>query len=77
MRPAILFRNKDALPRLIKFVGKAALTREWVEGWFQNSTLAPCDCVFYTYWFDDLAMGIGLAKKNLPGNSRGYPRTRI
>ena len=64
-RPAILF-NKDALPRLIKFVGKAALTREWVEGWFQNSTLAPRDCVFYTYWFDDSAMGIGLAKKNLP-----------
>ena len=64
-RPAILF-NKDALPRLIKFVGKAALTREWVEGWFQNSTLAPRDCVFYTYWFDDSAMGIGLAKKILP-----------
>ncbi len=64
-RPAILF-NKDALQRLIKFVGKAALTREWVDRWFQNSTISPRDCVFYTYWFDDSAMGIGLAKKSLP-----------
>lgn len=65
VRPAILF-NKDALSRLIKFVGKAALTREWVERWFQNSTVPPHDCVFYTYWFDDSAMGIGLTKKSLP-----------
>lgn len=64
-RPSILF-NKEALQRLIKFVGKANLTRQWVERWFQNSSVNPHDCVFYTFWFDDSSMGIGLAKNNLP-----------
>lgn len=64
-RPSILF-NKEALQRLIKFVGKADLTRQWVEGWFQNSSVSPRDCIFYTFWFDDSSMGIGLAKNNLP-----------
>jgi glycosyltransferase involved in cell wall biosynthesis len=64
-RPSILF-NKDALQRLIKFVGKADLTRQWVERWFQNSSANPRDCIFYTFWFDDSSMGIGLAKNTLP-----------
>ncbi len=63
-RPSILF-NMDALQRLIKFVGKADLTRQWVERWFQNSSVSPRDCIFYTFWFDDSSMGIGLAKNNL------------
>lgn len=75
-RPSILF-NKDALQRLIKFVGKADLTRQWVERWFQSSSVSPRDCIFYTYWFEDAAMGIGLAKNNLPdicvvSRSHGY-----
>jgi len=64
-RPSILF-NKEALQRLIKFVGKADLTRQWVERWFQNFSVNPRDCIFYTFWFDDSSMGIGLAKNNLP-----------
>lgn len=64
-RSSILF-NKNAIQRLIKFVGKATLTRKWVERWFRNSAVSPHDCIFYTYWFDDAAMGIGLAKKSYP-----------
>jgi len=64
-RPSILF-NKDATKRLVKFVGRADITRQWVIRWFQNSSLSPRDCVFYTFWFDNAAMGIGLAKTSLP-----------
>lgn len=64
-RPSILF-HRVAIQRLVKFIGKAHITRQWVESWFRNSAVNPRDCIFYTYWFDDSAMGIGLAKKKLP-----------
>lgn len=63
-RPSILFHGV-AIQRLVKFIGKAHITRQWVEHWFRNSDVHPRDCMFYTYWFDDSAMGIGLAKKKL------------
>ena len=64
-RPSILLHG-NALRRLVKFVGKANITRQWVESWLKQSGLPSSDVIFYTYWFDDAAMGIGLAKKSHP-----------
>lgn len=61
-RPAIL-GNLTAFTRLVKFVGKAELTRKWLQTWLrQKNSFHPSDCVLYTYWFDDTAFGLGLAK---------------
>lgn len=64
-RPSILL-HKQALIRLIKFAGKAELTRQWVEGWLARTGVNAPDCMFYTYWFEDSSMGIGLAKRRFP-----------
>jgi len=53
--------------RLIAFAGKAEITRKWVVGWLQRQGLDGADCLFYTYWFDQAAAGIGLAKRQFPG----------
>jgi glycosyltransferase involved in cell wall biosynthesis len=55
-----------ALRRLTAFAGKAELTRQWVEGWIREQGVNASDCLFYTYWFDQAAAGIGLAKKQFP-----------
>jgi len=64
-RPSILF-HQDPLKRLIKFTATADLTRLWVENWLERSDIHARSCLFYTYWFDDIAMGIGLAKHRYP-----------
>ncbi len=63
--PPILW-NFKALVRLIKFVGNAELSRRWVLAWLTRQGVSPADCVFYTYWFDDTAFGLGLAKRTHP-----------
>ena len=56
----------SSLVRLVRFIGAAMLTRQWVEGWLEWTQTDSRQCVFYTYWFDQGAMGIGLAKKHYP-----------
>jgi glycosyltransferase involved in cell wall biosynthesis len=64
-RPAIL-THPSALARLAGFLENARLTQKWVEAWFSRLALPPQDAIFYTYWFDETAMGIGMAKRNIP-----------
>ncbi|MCA2003133.1 MAG: glycosyltransferase [Chloroflexi bacterium] len=64
-RPAILARP-SALARLAEFLAKARLTRNWVKSWLLRLGAAPREVIFYTYWFDETAMGIGMAKRNMP-----------
>jgi glycosyltransferase involved in cell wall biosynthesis len=65
-RPAILL-YPSAMLRLAAFVGGAHLTSRWVERWLQkNSSTNVNELLFYTYWFDQAAMGIGLVKKRFP-----------
>jgi len=64
-RPSVLL-NVRALTRLIRFVGNASLTRRWVLEWLAGEKVAPEECIFYTYWFDDAAFGLGLAKNETP-----------
>ena len=52
-----------ALRRLIAFAGKANITNQWVVNWLRQHNLDGRDCLFYTYWFDQAAGGITLAKR--------------
>ncbi len=49
--------------RLLAFLIGAQLTRDWVVDWFARSGTNPKECIFYTYWFDQGAYGIGLTKQ--------------
>jgi glycosyltransferase involved in cell wall biosynthesis len=60
--PRLMF-SPQAVRRLLAFLVGAQLTRDWVMEWFKRSAANPQDCVFYTYWFDQGAYGIGLAKQ--------------
>ncbi len=52
-----------SMSRLFAFLGGAYLTKQWVEHWLDKNQLDVSQCIFYTYWFDQAAMGIGLAKR--------------
>ena len=64
-RPAILFHRATWM-RLLDFAAGAIATRSWVRNWFRRSGVQARECVFYTYWFDYAAMGIGLTKRDHP-----------
>lgn len=64
-RPSILL-HPAVLARLVKFIGNAILTREWIKSWLLRYSLDPSELVFYTYWFDDASMGIGMTKRDAP-----------
>lgn len=74
---------KDRLPkslsplylrRLFSFLAGARLTQAWVQNWFRKNNIPDSSAVFYTFWFDDISMGIGLAKNAHP-NLRVVSRT--
>jgi colanic acid/amylovoran biosynthesis glycosyltransferase len=64
-RPSILL-SLSALKHLIRFTGQAELTRIWTEEWIQKKKLDVSKTIFYSYWFNEIAMGLGLAKRHLP-----------
>jgi glycosyltransferase involved in cell wall biosynthesis len=64
-KPWLLF-HLPSLSRLVAFLGGAHLTKQWVEDWLHKNRVKARECVFYTYWFDQAAMGIGLIKRSLP-----------
>jgi len=65
IRPSLLYQP-TALMRLFAFLGGAILTQRWVEAWIEREMVDTSQAIFYTYWFDQAAMGIGLAKKRYP-----------
>lgn len=64
-RPSLLL-YPQAIKRLASFAAGAQLTRNWVMNWIAENKADPADCIFYTYWFDQAALGIGLAKQRYP-----------
>ena len=64
-RPAIAFRLA-ALKRLVGFTGRAELARKWVGDFLRSRNLDAGQCIFYAYWLDENALGIGLAKEHYP-----------
>jgi glycosyltransferase involved in cell wall biosynthesis len=61
-----LLRYPSALKRLFAFLAGAQMTKAWILNWFSRNSTGPADCLFYTYWFDHAAYGIGLAKQIHP-----------
>lgn len=64
-RPSIIYKPQ-LLFRLIVFLAGAYLTETWVTRWMEEQHLHIRDCIFYTYWFDQAAMGIGMIKRTCP-----------
>ena len=54
------------LARLLRFVGEAELLRQWLESWIEENQINYKNTLFYSFWFDQLAMGIGLLKERFP-----------
>lgn len=63
--PWILF-HPSSFFRLIAFLAGTYLTRKWVVRWIKEQDINIRDCIFYTYWFDQAAMGIGMTKRIHP-----------
>ena len=63
--PTLLFYPAKIL-KLILFLGKAELTRSWVSKWIDSNNMDLNHCLFYSYWFDHVAMGLGLIKEKYP-----------
>jgi glycosyltransferase involved in cell wall biosynthesis len=61
-----LLRYPMAIKRLFAFLIGAQTTKSWVTEWFERNNVNPADCLFYTYWFDQAAYGIGLLKQVQP-----------
>jgi len=55
------------LRKLFSFLSGARLTRIWVEDWIKRQNISDKNALFYTFWFDETTMGIGLAKKKYSG----------
>ncbi len=64
-RPPLLL-YPQAIKRLAAFVVGAQLTHNWVMDWIAKNKVKPAECIFYTYWFDQAALGIGLVKQEHP-----------
>ena len=52
--------------KLILFLGRAELTRSWVSKWIDSNNMDLNNSLFYSYWFDHIAMGLGLIKEIYP-----------
>lgn len=54
------------LRRVFSFVAGANLTRKWLQNWLKVNAISDDRVICYTFWFDELAMGIGLTKAKYP-----------
>ncbi|MBN8579369.1 MAG: glycosyltransferase [Anaerolineae bacterium] len=54
------------LRRVFSFVAGANLTRKWLQNWLMVNAISDDHVICYTFWFDELAMGIGLTKAKYP-----------
>lgn len=54
------------LRRLFSFMAGANLTWKWMQNWLKANRAPAGEVVCYTFWFDEIAMGLGLAKERHP-----------
>ena len=54
------------LRRVFSFVAGANLTCKWLQHWLESNRISAGEVICNTFWFDELAMGIGLVKKEYP-----------
>jgi colanic acid/amylovoran biosynthesis glycosyltransferase len=58
-----LIFSPASLFRLIAFLTGAYLTKQWLLKWIKEKKLDLKKLIFYTYWFDQSAFGIGMTKR--------------
>ncbi|WKZ36486.1 MAG: glycosyltransferase [Anaerolineales bacterium] len=54
------------LKKIFFFVSGASLTQKWMSNWLKREGLSSSEVVCYTYWFTEIAMGLGRAKTEHP-----------
>ncbi|NOH00751.1 MAG: glycosyltransferase [Chloroflexi bacterium] len=54
------------LRRLFSFVAGANLTRKWMQNWLKVNRVSADEVIGYTFWFDEISMGLGFAKEKFP-----------
>ncbi len=54
------------LKKIFFFISGARLTQKWMSDWLKREKISASDVVCYAYWFTEIAMGLGWAKKKHP-----------
>lgn len=54
------------LKKIFFFISGARLTQKWMGNWLKRGGISASDVVCYTYWFTEVAMGLGWAKTEHP-----------
>ena len=63
--PLLLFKPAKFL-KLVLFSARTKVTQEWTENWLKNHPDWVDNIVLYSYWFTEIAMGLGLVKRKCP-----------
>ena len=56
----------DSFIRTILYFGYAIRTKKWILDFIDRNNIDLAKTIFYTYWLDEVAMGVCLAKKKYP-----------
>jgi colanic acid/amylovoran biosynthesis glycosyltransferase len=54
------------LKKLFFFLSGARLTQNWLKNWIQREGVSASNVICYSYWFTEIAMGLGWVKNRLP-----------
>lgn len=58
--------NPVKLIRLILSLSRAEITKKWFEGWIKENKIGVDQVLLYSYWFDDVSIGLGMVKRKYP-----------
>jgi colanic acid/amylovoran biosynthesis glycosyltransferase len=64
-QPSLLFFPAKLL-RLILFSGRVQITKNWLMDWLAARHFEDKNIILYSYWFDDITMGLGLIRQTDP-----------
>lgn len=54
------------LLKLAAFLAGTRITRKWLKHRFETEKISPRECIFYSFWFDEVITGIGMSKEDYP-----------
>jgi len=63
--PLLLFYPAKIL-KLLLYSGRAEIVKKWLENFMKTCQIEQECVILYSYWFDDIAMGLGLTKEKFP-----------
>ncbi len=64
-KPQILHKL-STFKKVIGYIGLANQTKNWASNFIKDKNINLSQTIFYTYWLNEISLGIGLAKKNHP-----------